>query len=498
MKQRASGLLMHLTSLPSPFGIGDMGPYAYRFVDFLSKAKQRYWQILPLNPTELAHDNSPYRSISAFAGNPLLISPELLVKEGLLPAAVLKSPPDFPKNRVLFRAVIAHKKKLFNHAYKRFKTRTNKDGYERFCRENAEWLDDFVLFKALKFYFKGESWQTWIPKIRDRDPKALKWAEKKLHQKIEKEKFLQYLFAEQWRMLKAYCNRKGIHIIGDIPIYMPYESTDLWVHPELFKLDSEKRPAAVAGVPPDYFSASGQLWGHPVYRWEVLKKTGYEWWVKRIKRNLALFDFVRIDHFRGFVAYWEVPAGEKTAVNGKWVEAPAVDFFEQLGRKFSCLPIIAEDLGTITADVREVIRQFDFPGMKLLLFGFGDDFPSGAFLPHNFVKNCVVYTGTHDNNTIRGWFESEVTPEVKQRLFTYLGRRVAVDELPWEMIRLMMMSVANTIIIPIQDILGLGEEARMNQPASNAGNWQWRLTPELLTSMPTKKLLEMTESYQRA
>jgi 4-alpha-glucanotransferase len=498
MKQRGSGILMHLTSLPSPFGIGDMGRSAYRFIDFLSKAKQRYWQILPLNPTEPAHDNSPYYSISAFAGNPLLISPELLVKEGLLPEAVLTSPPDFPKKRVRYRPVIAHKKKLFNHAYNCFKTRKNKDGYERFCRENAEWLDDFVLFKAFKFYFKGGPWRTWIAKIRDRDTKALKWAEKKLPERIEKEKFLQYLFAEQWRMLKAYCNQKGIHIIGDIPIYMPYESSDIWAHPELFKLDHNKKPYAVAGVPPDYFSASGQLWGHPVYRWEVLKKTGYDWWIKRIKRNLALFDFVRIDHFRGFVAYWEVPAAEKTAINGKWVEAPAVDFFEELGRKFSCLPIIAEDLGTITADVREVIHQFGFPGMKLLLFAFGDDFPSGAFLPHNLVKNSLAYTGTHDNNTVRGWLETEAKPEEKKRLFTYLGRRVTADELPWEMIRLLMMSVANTIIIPIQDIFGLGAEARMNRPASKTGNWQWRLTPELLTSASAEKLLEMTETYQRA
>lgn len=498
MKQRASGILMHLTSLPSLFGIGDMGPCAYRFIDFLSKAKQRYWQILPLNPTEPAHDNSPYYSISAFAGNPLLISPDLLVKKGLLPKAVLTSPPNFPRNRVLFRAVIAYKKRLFSHAYKCFKTRPNNDGYDCFCRQNRDWLDDFVLFKVFKFYFKGGPWRTWTAKIRDREPKALKWAEKNLHESIEKEKFLQYLFAEQWRMLKAYCNRRDIYIIGDIPIYMPYESSDIWGHPELFKLDHNKQPYAVAGVPPDYFSAKGQLWGHPLYRWEVLKKTGYDWWVKRIKHNLALFDFVRIDHFRGFVAYWEVAAAEKTAIKGKWVKAPALDFFEQLGRKFSCLPIIAEDLGTITADVREVIRQFDFPGMKLLLFGFGDDFPSGAFLPHNLVKNCLVYTGTHDNNTVRGWFETEAKPEEKKRLFKYLGRRVTADELPWEMIRLMMMSVANTVIIPIQDIFGLGAEARMNRPASKTGNWQWRLAPELLTSTSAEKLLEITEIYQRA
>lgn len=489
---------MHLTSLPSPFGIGDMGASAYRFADFLSKSKQSYWQILPIGPTEGGYDNSPYYSISAFAGNPLLISPELLVKEGLLPESVLTSQPNFSNMQVDFQNIITSKEILLNQACNCFKTANKNYEYEQFCQLNAEWLDDFALFKTLKVHFKNQSWSTWPEKLRDRDLKALQCAKEKLYARIEREKILQYFFAKQWNMLKAYCNRRGIHIIGDVPIYIPYESTDLWVHPELFKLDQNNKPYAIAGVPPDYFSPDGQLWGHPVYHWDVLKQTGYNWWVKRLKRNLVLFDFLRIDHFRGFVAYWEVAAGEKNAINGKWVQAPAVDFFDQLIRKCSYLPIIAEDLGTITDDVREVIRRFDFPGMKLLLFAFGDDFPSGAFLPHNFVKNCVAYTGTHDNNTVRGWFETEANEAEKQRLLNYIGHQVTVEELPWELIRLLMMSVANTIIIPMQDILGLGEEARMNRPGSVTGNWRWRLIPELLTWTSFEKLLAMTETYQRA
>ena len=498
MKRRGSGILLHLTSLPSLFGIGDMGPGAYRFADFLAEAKQSFWQVLPLNPTEPGSYNSPYHSTSAFAGNPLLISLEILLQEGWLDGPDVKSLPDFPKERVDYEAVIAFKNNLLHRAYKRFQKKGNFYEYERFCRQNSYWLDDFVLFSALKSHFPGKVWGEWPEPLRDRYPEALASVKIGLYETIEKERFLQYIFFNQWVSLKNYCNEKGIQIIGDLPIYVTYDSADLWTNPELFKLDDKKEPYAVAGVPPDYFSATGQLWGNPVYRWEVLQENEYDWWIKRIKHNLKLFDFLRIDHFRGFVAYWEVPAKEKTAINGNWIEAPARDFFNHLNKKISCLPIIAEDLGIITPEVREVMSHFKFPGMKLLLFAFGEDLPTNPYIPHNLVRNCVAYTGTHDNNTVRGWFENEAKKEEKERLFQYLGREVSVEELHWEMIRVVMMSVANTVIFPLQDILGLGEEARMNRPASLQGNWKWRIMPDQLNSSVAGRLRQMTEVYGRA
>ena len=498
MKRRASGILLHVTSLPSPFGVGDMGPRAFRFVDFLAETKQSLWQILPLNPTDPEHYSSPYHSSSALACNPLLISPEVLVQDGLLTRADLKSAPDFPMDRVDYRAVGAYKGKLFKKAYEQFKAKSLQYEYERFCGENSHWLEDFALFVALKAHFKERVWSEWPQDIRGRQPKALKSARKELEEKINMVRFLQYVFFNQWSSLRNYCNGKGIQIIGDIPIYVEHDSADVWAHPEIFKLDDEKKPYAVAGVPPDYFSETGQLWGNPVYRWNVLKEQGYTWWVQRMERNLALCDVVRIDHFRGLVAYWEVSATEETAINGKWVEAPAMDFLNRLTRKFPFLPIVAEDLGIITPDVREVMLNFELPGMKVLLFAFGEDLPTNPYIPHNLPRNCVAYTGTHDNNTIRGWFEGEEAPEDKKRLLRYLGRDVPIEELHWELIRLLMMSAANTVIFPMQDILGLGEEARMNRPATLEGNWEWRLVPDLLTPDVALKLLEMTEMYGRA
>jgi len=351
---------------------------------------------------------------------------------------------------------------------------------------------------ALKSHFGGKAWSEWPQDIRDRQPQALQSAKKELYETVEKERFLQYLFFKQWGSLKDYCKEKNIQVIGDIPIYVNHDSVDVWAHPELFKLDDEKRPYVVAGVPPDYFSETGQLWGNPIYQWDVLKEKEYDWWVQRIAQTLKVYDLLRIDHFRGLVAYWEVPATEKTAINGNWIEAPVMDFLNHLTRRFPSLPIIAEDLGVITPDVREIMHHFELPGMKLLLFAFGDDLATNPYIPHNLPRNCVAYTGTHDNNTIRGWFEKEATPEIKRRLFRYLGRNVPVEELHWELIRLVMMSVANVTIFPMQDILGLGEEARMNQPSTLEGNWQWRLLPDLLTPDLTSTLREMTETYGRA
>lgn len=498
MRTRGSGILLHMTSLPSPFGIGDLGPSAYRWVDFLSEAKQTIWQILPLNPTDLIHYNSPYHSTSAFAFNPLLISPELLAQGGLLGASDLEGAPDFPPERVDYSSVAEYKKRLLAQAYDRFKNGGKDSEYDRFLSKHSHWLHEFALFMTLKSNFEGRAWSEWPKELRDRRPDAVRSVEKEFADRIEKEKFLQFVFFKQWTALKQYCNAKGIRLFGDIPIYVDHDSVEVWSHPELFKLDEEKRPYVVAGVPPDYFSQTGQLWGNPIYHWDVLKEQGYDWWVKRIAHNIELFDYVRIDHFRGLVAFWEVPATEKTAMNGRWVEAPAMDFFRHLERKFTQLPIVAEDLGIITPDVREVMSHFGFPGMKLLLFAFGSDMPQNPYIPHNLTKNCIAYTGTHDNDTVRGWFEKTATADEKKRLFEYLGREVAAEQLHWELIRLVMMSVANTAIFPAQDILGLGGEARMNLPATQQGNWQWRLRADHLTPGVTEKLRSMTETYGRA
>ncbi len=495
--KRRSGILLHLTSLPSPFGVGDMGPWAYRFADFLAETKQSYWQILPLTPTDPIHFDSPYNSTSAFAGNPLLISPERLVQEGWLEKSELQSLPDFAQDKVDYPAVHPYKEKLLDLAYERFAGKSRPNDYEGFCAEHSAWLEDFALFLALKFKFSGQVWGDWPLELRERQPAALQAARKELIDGVNREKFRQYVFSRQWISLRNYCREQGIQIFGDIPIYVDYDSSDVWVHPELFQLDEHKKPQAVAGVPPDYFSASGQLWGNPVYRWDLIKESGYAWWARRIAHNLKLFDLIRIDHFRGLVAYWEVPATEKTAVNGRWIEAPAMDFFNHLTRKFPCLPVIAEDLGTITPDVREVMNHFNLPGMKVLLFAFGPDLPTNPYIPHNLPRHCVAYTGTHDNNTARGWFEREATPEEKNRLFRYLGREVSSEEVSRELVRLAMMSSANTAIFPIQDILGLGEEARMNRPSTREGNWQWRLSPDLLTPEVTGRLRELTEIYGR-
>jgi 4-alpha-glucanotransferase len=495
--QRGSGILLHFTSLPSPFGIGDFGPWAYRFADFLAETKQSYWQCLPLNPTEIVYGNSPYHSLSAFGFNPLLISPELLIQEGVLTKADLKPIPSFPQDRVDFEFTVPYKRGLLSLAYARFKKEGTHGDYKDYCWEQASWLDDFALFVALKEEFKGRPWNEWPEQLRDRHPNTLAPARDRLGERIQEQKFYQYLLFKQWSSLRKYCTARGIKIIGDVPIYVVYDSADVWMHPDLFNLDQEKKPLTVAGVPPDYFSKTGQLWGNPVYRWEVLQSTGYEWWMKRIHHNLNLFDVVRVDHFRGFMAYWEVPASETIAVNGRWVEAPGMDFFSRLSAAFPDLPIIAEDLGTITPDVWSIMEHFGFPGMKVLLFAFDESLPRNAYAPHNHTKNAVVYTGTHDNNTARAWFEKEADKATQERLSRYLGKAITRENVHRELIRLAMMSVADTTILPVQDLLGLGEWARMNRPAREKGNWQWRLMPEQLTGPVAKELLEMTEIYGR-
>ncbi len=499
MDKRGSGILLHITSLPSSYGVGDLGPEAYRFADFLAQTKQRYWQVLPLNPTDPAYGNSPYSSVSAFAGNTLLISPDLLVEEGLLSREDLDPVPPFPEARCDFSEVICYKGKLLERAYQRFNQNgKGRESFETFCSESSSWLEDFALFVVLKKQFDGKVWNQWPGELRDRNLKSLLAIKKDCADQMEKEKFWQYLFFEQWYALRTSCQQKGVNLFGDLAIYVSLDSADVWANPRLFKLDREKRPAFVSGVPPDYFSETGQLWGNPVYRWNVLKKSDYQWWRERIAHNLELFDVLKIDHFRGLVAYWEIPAGEKTAINGQWVKVPVKDFLDTLNQHFPRLPIVAEDLGLITPDVREVMDHFALPGMKVLLFAFGEDYPMHPYLPHTYEKNFLVYTGTHDNNTVRGWFEGDASSEDKQRLFRYLGREVPAEEIHWAMIRLAMMSVARSVILPMQDVLGLDGEARMNRPSIAHGNWEWRLLPGQITPSVSERLLEVTKTFGRS
>ncbi len=495
---RKNGILLHITSLPSRFGIGDFGPEAYRFVDFLSEAKQQLWQILPLSPTAPIMGNSPYSSVSAFAGNQILISPEFLLRDGYLEQKDIEGHPNFLNQKVDYDAVTVHKSTLLRAAYDRAKTKLGKNkDFEQFYRKNAYWLDDYSLFMALKEQFKGATWSEWPEEVRSRDHLALKEWTGTLSENILKEKFIQFLFFRQWLALKEYCKSKSIKIVGDLPIYVGYDSVDVWANTEIFKLDKNFRSTHLSGVPPDFFSSTGQLWGNPVYRWDVMKKDHFGWWKERFRHNFTLFDIIRVDHFRGFVGYWEVPAGEKTAVNGKWAKVPAKDFFTHLIEEFRQFPIIAEDLGVITDDVRAIMKEFSFPGMKLLIFAFDDTPAKNPYIPHNHIPHSVIYTGTHDNNTIRGWFEKESRPEDRNRVFRYLGREVPNSEIAWELVRLAMMSVAHTVILPIQDVLNLGADSRMNTPATIGNNWQWRLTPEMLSPWITAKFRELTEIYGR-
>ena len=497
--KRGNGILLHLTSLRSDYGIGDMGPGAYEFVDFLAETKQSYWQMLPLNPTNPAMDNSPYSSVSMYAGNPLVISPEVLLENGLLKKSDMKTIPDFAWERVNYDEVIQFKNNLFHAAFERFNKNKKifRNDFDHFIDKNAHWVEDFAFFRALKSSYQEQSWSHWPQEVRDRNEKTLSTLKKKLRERIDLEKFIQFLFYNQWNALKKYSNDKGVQIIGDVPYYVSYDSVEVWKNPEIFKLDKNKMPEFVAGVPPDYFSSTGQLWGNPVFRWDVLKETEYEWWIQRMKHNLSLFDLVRIDHFRGFVAFWEVPATEKTAVKGEWIKAPVMDYFNTLLKHFPHLPIIAEDLGFITPDVVETIHHFGFPGMRVLSFAFGDNLPRNPDAPHNYIQNCIVYTGTHDNNTVKGWFDQEADVKMQKSLYKYIGRKVTRDEVSQEFVRMAMQSVANTCILPMQDILGLGPEARMNRPATSSGNWSWRLLPEQITSALKEYLAESTELYGR-
>ncbi len=495
---RSSGVLVHPTSFPSRYGVGDLGEAAYRFVDFLVEARQSLWQILPLGPTGYA--DSPYQCFSAFAGNPLLISPDRLIAEGLLPETAVSYVPPFPSEIVDYGPVIAYKESLLTQAYQHFRahgTAEQRDALEEFCIEQEYWLEDFALFMAVKNYHashEGGVWNTWPADIARREPEAMADWFARLAEAVERHKFWQFLFFRQWLDLKEYANERGIKIVGDIPIFVAYDSADVWANPDLFFLNEDGSPQFIAGVPPDYFSETGQRWGNPLYRWPRMAKNNYAWWVKRLEMTFTQADIVRIDHFRGFDAFWEIPADEPTAVKGRWVKGPGADFFEKMRAQLGDLPIIAEDLGVITPAVRDLRDRFDFPGMKILQFAFGGE-RNSSFLPHNFeTPNCVVYTGTHDNDTTLGWYNSANEWE-RDHIRRYLG--VDGRNIVWDMIRLAWMSVADMAVATMQDLMELGTEARMNFPGKTGGYWRWRYKPEMLQASIASRLHELTELYGR-
>jgi 4-alpha-glucanotransferase len=495
MAKRTSGVLLHPTSFPSRWGIGDLGAPAYQFIDVLVESGQQLWQVMPLTPT--GYGDSPYQSFSSFAGNPLLISPDLLLAEGLLAQEDVADVPELPSGHVDYGRIIPIKQDLLRRSFARFMSGASAElqgEFASFRTEQGRWLDQYALFSALKSAHGGAAWNTWAPALARREPAAIKQAlnDAAAHE-IELTAYMQWLFFRQWASLRRYANEQGIQIVGDIPIFVAYDSADVWANRELFFLDDNGSPTVVAGVPPDYFSETGQLWGNPLFRWDILAKQGYAWWIDRVRAVLKVVDIIRLDHFRGFAGYWEVPATDDTAVNGRWVDGPGVALFHALEAALGKLPLIAEDLGVITPDVEHVRDTFGFPGMKILQFGFGGT-GTDPYLPHNHIQNCVIYTGTHDNDTTRGWWLANSDAE---RTFTqlYLGRDGS--DISWDLIRVALASVADTAIVPLQDLFSLGSEARMNLPGRLGGNWGWRYTPEMLRPDIAGRLKLLTQLYGR-
>jgi 4-alpha-glucanotransferase len=470
-----SGILLHITSLPSLYGIGDLGPAAYRFADNLSHSDQHYWQILPLHPTSATFSHSPYHAISAFALNPLLISPELLVNEGMAEEHHLSCFPDVTGSGLDYTLVVPWKKQFLHLVATKAMFGHGDPDYERFCDENRHWLDDYALFSALVRH-SASGWNTWPDNIRTRDPQAIARVQKALAETVEEEQYLQFLIRHQWSNLKAYARKHGVRIIGDMPMFVAYDSADVWSHQELFRLSSDGKPEVVTGVPPDYFSVTGQRWGNPMYRWEELERQGFSWWIERVVHALSLFDLLRIDHFRGFSACWEIPAESPTAISGNWVPTPGRAILSRLAARFSPLPLIAEDLGTITPDVEKLRKEFGLPGMRVLQFGF-DGEPENPHALGNIPENAVFYTGTHDNNTIRGWFEKEADSEIRDRVASVFNGMPPSEGVARRLVELAMESPAFLVIVSAQDLLNLPAWARMNHPGTTVGNWTWRLPP---------------------
>jgi len=503
---RACGILLHPTSLPGRYGVGDLGAEAYRFVDFLEAAGQGLWQVLPLGPT--GYGNSPYQCFSAFAGNTLLVSPDLLVEQGLLAPEDARDAPAFSDESVEYGQAGEFKEKLLRKTFENFE-RANpvvvSAGFEKFKDASRSWLDDYALYRSLKSERGEVAWTDWEEPLVRRDPEALAEARTRLAAEIEFAKFKQFLFFDQWARLREYCHGKEISIIGDIPIFVAHDSADVWANPELFKLDERGRPRFVAGVPPDYFSRTGQLWGNPIYDWDRMREDGFKWWVARARAMLSLVDIIRIDHFRGFAAYWEIPGSDRTAERGRWVFAPGRELFQTIKAELGTLPIIAEDLGFITPDVIRLRDEFDFPGMRIFQFAFSSD-TMNKDLPHNYVRNTVVYTGTHDNDTAVGWFGSEPggASSVRSAEQIERERRFCLDylgtdggDINWDFIRVVYSSTGDTALVPLQDVLGLGSEARMNTPATMSGNWSWRFKDGTLADELSKRLLHLAELYGR-
>ncbi|HEX8985151.1 MAG TPA: 4-alpha-glucanotransferase, partial [Bryobacteraceae bacterium] len=486
---RASGIILHPTSLAGRYGIGDLGAAAYRFVDFLSEAGQKIWQVLPLGPT--GYGDSPYQCFSAFAGNPLLVDLEELAGQGLLARAKLHAAPVFPQDAIEYGQVIAFKLPLLEEAANEFEAHASsaeREPYEAFTRRHAGWIEDYALFMAIKKEHDGVAWTRWPRAAALREAAALEGWRERLAPQIAAQKFSQFVFFRQWQRLRDACRERGILFLGDTPIYVAHDSADVWANPALFELDAQGNPAAVAGVPPDYFSATGQLWGNPIYRWDAMRRDGYAWWIERLRATLGMVDMIRLDHFRGFEAYWEVPARETTAVNGRWVKGPGTGFFEAVEAALGALPLVAENLGVITPEVESIRERFGYPGMAILQFAFGKDPQGPSFRPHNYPRELAAYTGTHDNDTTVGWWNSSAAGDStrterdieEEREFTrrYLGN--SGGQIHWSFIRTVMASVAGLALFPMQDALGLGTEARMNLPGKPAGNWRWRLRSDML------------------
>jgi 4-alpha-glucanotransferase len=502
---RSSGILLHPTSLPGRFGIGDLGQGAYHFIDFLERTGQRVWQVLPLGQT--GYGDSPYQCFSAYAGNPLLVSLERLVQDGLLNEDDLASPKAFPADHVDFGAVIQFKREALEIAGNRFResdSHPDRPAFDAFCKQEIHWLSDYTLFMAMKQCHDWKPWNQWDKGIATRSEDALRHWGETLADPIFVLKFTQFQFFKQWREIKSYANARGIRIMGDIPIYVAHDSADVWSHPDLYHLDDDGNPTVVAGVPPDYFSATGQLWGNPIYRWDVMEQRGFHWWAERMRATLRLVDIVRIDHFRGFEAFWRVPATEKTAENGHWVPGPSDSLFHALANALGELPIVAENLGLITDEVENLRHRHDFPGMAVLQFAFGKDAAHSGLLPHQWEHNTVAYTGTADNDTTAGWWKStgastESKADIKAaRAYAKKYLNTSGKDIHWVCIRALMASVADTVIFPLQDIMGLGTEARMNLPGSSGGkNWCWRYTEDQLTEAMEQQLRELTEIYGR-
>ncbi len=506
--ERASGILLHPTSFPGPYGIGDLGGEAYHFVDFLKRSGQKLWQILPLAPT--GYGDSPYAAFSAFAGNPLLVSPDILLHEALLRPEDLQDMPDFPTGRVDYGPLIEWKMGLLRRSYNLFKEGSDANSTVRselalFEAEHAGWLDDYALFMAVKAAHGGKSWNEWDEGIALRKPQSMAEWKSKVGDEVGFQKYIQFLFFRQWLSLKGFANEHNIKIVGDIPIFVAYDSADVWSHAELFYLDEKGQTIVVAGVPPDYFSSKGQYWGNPLYKWDVLASTGYQWWVERFRSVFKLYDIVRLDHFRGFAAYWEVPVNEEqTAADGRWVKGPGVPFFKAVRDQLGDQPIIAEDLGVITPDVVEIRETMGFPGMRVLQFAFGafETDATDPYLPHNFDNNTAVYTGTHDNDTTASWYNSASERE-RTNAKHYLDIDTIEDNdqtgklISRKLVRLAFSSVANTAIVPLQDLLGVGSEARMNWPGRSGGNWQWRYNADALSDELCQELRDITILFAR-